>query len=579
MKRVFSYLKPYLLLCFLAQLAMIGEVTMDLMQPSLMSRIVDDGVLGLHNNGVGDLGLVISMGGRMIGLVVLGACCGILCGVLSTIASQKFANDVRKSCFRRVMDLSFEQTDRFSTGSLVTRLTNDVTQMQAMVGSFTRGIRGPVFFVGGIWFMLGLDLSFGAVVACALPLVFLTVIYFLGKAAPIFTQLQEKLDKVNSVMQENVSGARVVKAYVQEDREQRRFGEANQALVDTQLKALTFFACMSPIMNIIMNAAVVAIIYVGGIQVKAGNVTPGNVMAAITYSAQILGSITSMAMIFQHVTRGAASAKRLAEVLETTPALQDGPGAEVSEPGAVEFRGVSFGYPGSRETILHDVNLTIRPGETVGIMGSTGSGKSSLAALIPRFYEPTEGQVLVGGVDVRNYKLQDLRGRVSVALQKSELFRGTIADNIAMGREGASEADLTSAAGTAQAMEFIRQKEGGFDAQVAERGMSLSGGQKQRVAISRAVLKEADILILDDATSALDLKTEADFYAALRERAPGMTKIVIAQRVASVKGADRIAILEGGTIIACAPHEELLRTCEVYRDIYNSQMKGAEQYA
>lgn len=579
MKRVFPYLKPYLLLCLLAQLAMIGEVTMDLMQPSLMSRIVDDGVLGLHNNGVGDLGLVISLGARMIGLVVLGACCGILCGVFSTVASQKFSNDVRKDCFRRVMDLSFEQTDRFSTGSLVTRLTNDVTQMQAMVGSFTRGIRGPVFFVGGIWFMLGLDLSFGAVVACALPLVFLTVIYFLGKAAPIFTQLQEKLDKVNSVMQENVSGARVVKAYVQEAREEARFGEANQALVDTQLKALTFFACMSPIMNIIMNAAVVAIIYVGGIQVKAGSVTPGNVMAAITYSAQILGSITAMAMIFQNMTRGAASAKRLAEVLETAPALQDGTGAEVSEPGAVEFRNVSFGYPGSRETILHNVNLTIRPGETIGIMGSTGSGKSSLAALIPRFYEPTEGQVLVGGADVRDYKLRNLRGRVSIALQKSELFRGTIADNIAMGREGAAEADLASAAKTAQAMEFIRQKEGGFDAQVAERGMSLSGGQKQRVAISRAVLKEADILILDDATSALDLKTEADFYAALREQSPGMTKIVIAQRVASVKGADRIAILEGGTIIACAPHEELLRTCEVYRDIYNSQMKGAEQYA
>ena len=332
-------------------------------------------------------------------------------------------------------------------------------------------------------------------------------------------------------------------------------------------------------MNIIMNAAVVAIIYVGGIQVKAGSVTPGNVMAAITYSAQILGSITAMAMIFQNMTRGAASAKRLAEVLETAPALQDGTGAEVSEPGAVEFRNVSFGYPGSRETILHNVNLTIRPGETIGIMGSTGSGKSSLAALIPRFYEPTEGQVLVGGADVRDYKLRDLRGRVSIALQKSELFRGTIADNIAMGREGAAEADLASAAKTAQAMEFIRQKEGGFDAQVAERGMSLSGGQKQRVAISRAVLKEADILILDDATSALDLKTEADFYAALREQSPGMTKIVIAQRVASVKGADRIAILEGGTIIACAPHEELLRTCEVYRDIYNSQMKGAEQYA
>ena len=580
MKRVFAYLKPYWFFCILSQLSIMGEVSMDLLQPRLMSTIVDEGVLGLSNNGVGSLNLVLGTGARMIGFVLVGAVFGILSGVFSNLASQSFSNDVRKECFRRVVNFSFEQTDRFSTGSLVTRLTNDVTQVQNMVPSFTRGgVRSVVFFVGGIGCMLGLHFSFGIVVACALPPVLLTVIYFLWKAAPIFTRLQEKLDKVNSIMQENVSGARVVKACVQEQREEGRFHQANQDLVDTQLQAQTFFACMSPIMNIIMNTAVVAIIYVGGVQVKARAVTPGNVMAAITYSTQILNSITGMAMIFQNVTRGTASARRLAEVLATEPALRDGTGAEETVPGQVEFRNVSFGYPGTRDLILHDINLIIRPGETVGIMGATGCGKSSLVNLIPRFYEPAEGTVLVGGADVRDYPISTLRDKVSVALQKSELFRGTIADNIAMGRPEASREELSAAAETAQAVEFISQKSEGFDTEVAERGMSLSGGQKQRVAISRAVLKKGNILILDDATSALDLKTEAKLYAALSQEAPDVTKIIIAQRVASVRNADRIAILEGGTIIACAPHDELLRTCQVYRDIYNSQMKGSEQYA
>jgi ATP-binding cassette subfamily B protein len=534
-------------------------------------------VLGLSTGGVGDLDLVITVGLRMIVFVIIGGVCGVLAGLFSNLASQNFANDVRKDCFRTVMHLSFEQTDRFSTGSLVTRITNDVTQVQNIIPAFTRGgVRAVVFFIGGIFCMLRLHLSFGIVVACALPLVVVTVVYFLRKAAPVFARLQKRLDKVNSVMQENVSGARVVKAYVQEEREEQRFEEANQGLVETQLQALLFFACMSPIMNIIMNTAVVAVIYVGGIGVQQGTVTPGNVMAAITYSTQILNSITSMAMIFQNVTRGMASVERLAEVLDTQPAIRDGQGAAETAPGTVEFRNVSFAYPGSKEQVLHDINLTIHPGETIGIMGATGCGKSTLVNLIPRFYDPVEGTVLVNGVDVRDYPLHELRDKISIALQKSELFRGTIGENIAMGSPESDAADLQSAAETAQAMEFITQKSEGFDTEVAEQGMSLSGGQKQRIAISRAVLKPADILIFDDATSALDLKTEANLYQALRQRAPGVTKIIIAQRVASVRGANRIAILESGTIIACAPHEELLRTCPEYQDIYYSQLKGSE---
>ena len=358
----------------------------------------------------------------------------------------------------------------------------------------------------------------------------------------------------------------------------QRFDKANQELVDTQQEALLLFASMTPIMNIIMNVAVVAIIYVGGIQVRSGNVTPGNVMAAITYSSQILNSILMMTNIFQNLNRGFTSANRLAEVMETVPAICDGPGAQMEEPGKVEFRNVTFGYPELGETVLHDINLVIMPGETIGIMGTTGCGKSSLVNLIPRFYDVTEGEVLVGGHDVKAYTLEQLRSHVSIALQKSELLRGTIGENIAMGSSEAEEAELLAAADIAQATEFIRNKTGGMNAPVAERGSSLSGGQKQRIAISGAVLKNADILIFDDSTSALDLKTEAKLYEALRKSAPNVTKIIIAQRIASVKGADRIAVLDGGTIIACAPHEELMRTCPTYLDIYNSQLKGSEQY-
>ena len=574
MKRIFSYIKPYWVFCLLAQLGMIGEVAMDLIQPGMMSRIVDEGVLGLSNGGVSDLNLIVSVGGHMILLVLVGGCCGILTGVFSNIASQNFSNDIRKACFKKVMQLSFEQTDSFSTGSLVTRITNDVTQVQNMVPSLTRGgIRTLAMFLGGIYCVLRMAGSFGFVIGCAMPFVLAVVIFFLKRVTPVFTILQRKLDQVNNVMQESVSGIRVVKAYVQEKREQERFGKANQDLADTQLHALTLMAFIQPIMNIILNSAVVAIIYVGGIQVKAGEVTPGNVMAA----TQILNSLSAMSGIFQNLTRGGASANRLVEILNTDPSLKDGNGAEPGIPGQVEFRNVSFAYPGARNTILNHLNLTIYPGETIGIMGATGSGKSSLVNLIPRFYDVTEGELLLGGVNVKEYKIRDLRQRIAIALQKSELFRGSIMDNIAIGGDDPSSADIYRAAATAQAMEFIDQKPEGMQTAVAEQGMSLSGGQKQRIAIARAVLKQADILILDDATSALDLKTESDLYRAIEKERPKMTKIIIAQRVASVREADRIAIIENGTIVACASHEELLETCQIYRDIYDSQLKGSEQ--
>lgn len=581
---MFKYLKKYWLYALLAPVFMIGEVLMDLVQPGMMSTIVDEGVLGLSNHNVGDLSIVISVGIRMIGVVFLGGSFGVLSGVFTNLASQNFGNDMRKDCFGKIMSLSLEQTDRFSTGSLITRVTNDVTQVQNMVAQCIRGfVRMMMFFIGGIFCMLSLDLSFGIVVLCALPLVMIVVMYFIAKVTPLYGILQKKLDKVNSVMQENVTGARVVKACVKEEYEKKRFFGANDELVGTQLNVLVLLSYMTPLMNIIMNIAVVAVIYVGSVQVKNGAVTPGNVMAAITYLTQILNSVMMLAMIFQTVSRGTASMKRLEEVLGSTPAIMDGAYESENpdqEKGKIEFRHVSFAYPqAAGEAVLKDISFTIQPGETFAILGATGCGKSSLVNLIPRFYDVTEGEVLLDGRNVKEYPIRELRDKVSIALQKSELFSKTIKENIKWGNADADDEAVENAAKIAQAEEFILGQPKGYDTEVAEKGMSLSGGQKQRIAISRAVLKNAEVLIFDDSTSALDLKTEALLYNALNQKCRNTTKVIIAQRIASVRNADRIAVLENGKIADCGTHEELMKNSRIYQDIYTSQLKqGGEIY-
>ena len=578
-----KYLKKYWLYALIAPLFMIGEVTIDLLQPRLMSIIVDEGVLGLSNHNTGDLGLVLTTGLQMIGLVMAGGLCGILCGVFSNLCSQNFGNDLRKAVFRRILSFSFQQTDQFSTGSLITRVTNDVTQLENLVSQCIRGfVRCLMFFAGGIFFLLSLDVSFGIVAACAFPILLLSMVFFLTRVNPRFAVLQHKLDRVNSVLQENVTGSRVVKAYVREEYEKERFGRANRELVDTQLHILFLLSHMSPVMNVVLNLSVVAVIYVGSIRVQTAGVTPGSVMAAITYLTQILHSIMMFSMIFQTVSRGLASARRLNEVLLCEPALKDGPGSafagveslHTENRGRIEFRNVSFSYPGgSGEAVLRHINLAIEPGETLALLGATGSGKTSLVNLIPRFYDASEGAVLVDGIDVREYRLPDLRDRIAVALQKSELFGCSIRENISWGRPDASFSEIKQAAGAAQASEFIENRPEGYDTRVAEKGMSLSGGQKQRLSISRALLKQAEILIFDDSTSALDLKTEARLYEVLRSRYAHMTKIIIAQRIASVRGADRIAVIDNGSIAACGSHEELMKNSEIYHDIYRSQLE------
>lgn len=571
-----KYLKKYWLFTMLAPLFMIGEVSMDLIQPELMSHIIDDGVLGIKSGGVGNLDIILGTGIRMVLLVAAGGVCGVMSGVFANLSAQQFGNDVRKDTFKRIMSFSFEQTDKFSTGSLITRVTNDITQLQNFVMQCMRGfVRTSMLFIGGIVCMIGLNIQFGLVIACALPFIVICVIYFIAKSNPKFTILQKKLDKLNNIMQENVSGSRVVKAYVKEDYETERFNKANDELVGTQLDVLLLLSYMTPVMNIILNLSVVAVIKVGGIQVMDGSATPGNVMAAITYCSQVLNAVMRMTMIFQTASRGVASQKRIMEILNCEPAIKDGAyDGETIVKGKVEFRNVSFAYPGNEDaSVIEDFNLVISPGETIGILGATGCGKTSLISLIPRFYDVTKGAVLVDDVDVRDYKLEVLRDKIAVSLQKSEIFTASIADNIAWGLPDATPDNIAAAADTAQAAQFINNRKDGMQTIVSQGGHSLSGGQRQRVAIARAVIKPAEILIFDDATSALDLKTEAELYSNLGKNKKDITKIIIAQRIASVKNADRIVVMDNGKLADVGSHEQLMITSSIYKDIYDSQLK------
>lgn len=572
MKKLIRFLKPYWIFAVLAPLVMVGEVLADLAQPKLMRKIVDDGILG------NSFPTIIQTGLLMLGIVAVGGICGMACTAFSVKASQSFGNDLRREAFSRVMGLSLQQTDKFTTGSLVTRLTNDISATENFISMALRMfVRTIISFIGGIVMMLTLDVSFGVVLVCVLPIELVLMVIMIKKANPMFLKVQKKLDKVNSVVQENISGARAVKSFVRENYEIKRFDKANDELCGTNYSVAKLMALINPLMMIFMNVSVVAVVLIGGYQVEARQIQIGSVMAAITYITQILMSLLGVGMIFQQISRASASANRVAEILDEYPAVVGGEKVLDAVNGDLVFDNVSFSYPGAKgEPVLEGINLRIKKGETVAILGATGSGKTSLINLIPRFYMPTAGKITIDGTDISEYTLESLRSRVGCVLQKSELFSGTIADNIRWGNEKATFDDVVEASKIAQADEFIRTLNDGYDTVVSEKGASLSGGQKQRISIARALVKHPDILIFDDSTSALDLGTEARLQAALKEKLKGMTVIVIAQRVISVRGADKIAVLDNGKIAAYGKHDELMKTSELYRDIYASQQRGNE---
>ena len=599
MRRIFHYLKPYALLAVISPLLMIGEVAADLCLPKLMSVIVDYGINASGDVSESALGstvmrivfgegsytsmqVIITFGVLMLLVVLVGGFFGVFCAYTAAKASQGLGDDLRCDAYAKVMSLSIEQTDKFTTGSLVTRMTNDITMIVEFTEMILRMlVRSPMFFIGGTIMLCTLDIKFGFVLLCSLPIMAIMLALVLGKAVPIFSNIQKKLDKVNSVVQENVSGARVVKAYVREDYEYERFKKANGELRDTNIKVQKLIAIMPPVLTGVMNAAVIAVILIGGFEIEnvAGSgMSAGTIMAAVTYVTQVIMSIIMVTMLFHSVSRAMASVKRVGEVLDSDPVIVSGERNREDGEIAVSFKGVDFRYPYAKgRPVLHDVNIDIKKGETFAIIGATGSGKTSLVNLIMRFYDATEGEVSVNGVPVKEYELSSLRSGISYVMQKSELFSGTIAENIRWGKADATDAEVAEAAKIAQAEEFINGFAEGYDTYIAEKGASLSGGQKQRMSIARALVRRPEIIILDDATSALDLATEAKLRRALRENLKDSTVIMIAQRIASVKEADRIAVIENGTIKDCGSHEELMRTSETYRDIYNSQTSGAEK--
>ncbi len=590
MFKLLKYLKKYWYFALLAPIFMIAEVTMDMLVTNKMGTMIDIvNSYGPTSDNNQFLNTIVSNGIIMLALVLIGVVSGILSGVFANLASQKFANDLRKDLFSKIMHLSFQQSDDFSTASLVTRVTNDVTAVQTMIAMAIRMfIRSLSMFILGIVFTLQISKQFMIVLAVALPLEILIMVFFMIKAFPMFSIVQTKLDKVNSVVHENLTGARVVKAFSKEDYEYNRFVEANDTLTSITLKVNKLMAIIMPLFMLIVYAGMIAIYYIGSnsqfdamlyLENFATSIDPkisvGEMEKATTYIMMIMSSLLMIGMTFANMARAAASGKRINEVLETPDIICDGnlDVKTLKETGTIEFKNVDFAYPNASASVLENINLKIEKGETVAIVGATGSGKTTLVNLITRFYDVTKGEILVDGENIKNYKLVDLRNKIAIVLQKAELFAGTIKENIKWGNPNATDEEVEWAANIAQAIEFIDSKEKKFDEYVEEKGTSLSGGQRQRLSIARAIVKKPEILIFDDSTSALDLVTEAKLYKAMRDNIADTTKIVVAQRIATAKNADKIVVLDGGTIIACDTHENLLANCEIYQDIYNSQLK------
>lgn len=590
MFKLLKYLKKYWYFALLAPIFMIAEVTMDMLVTNKMGTMIDIvNSYGPTSDNNQFLNTIVSNGIIMLALVLIGVVSGILSGVFANLASQKFANDLRKDLFSKIMHLSFQQSDDFSTASLVTRVTNDVTAVQTMIAMAIRMfIRSLSMFILGIVFTLQISKQFMIVLAVALPLEILIMVFFMIKAFPMFSIVQTKLDKVNSVVHENLTGARVVKAFSKEDYEYNRFVEANDTLTSITLKVNKLMAIIMPLFMLIVYAGMIAIYYIGAnsqfdamlyLENFATSIDPkisvGEMEKATTYIMMIMSSLLMIGMTFANMARAAASGKRINEVLETPDIICDGnlDVKTLKETGTIEFKNVDFAYPNASASVLENINLKIEKGETVAIVGATGSGKTTLINLITRFYDVTKGEILVDGENIKNYKLVDLRNKIAIVLQKAELFAGTIKENIKWGNPNATDEEVEWAANIAQAIEFIDSKEKKFDEYVEEKGTSLSGGQRQRLSIARAIVKKPEILIFDDSTSALDLVTEAKLYKAMRDNIADTTKIVVAQRIATAKNADKIVVLDGGTIIAYDTHENLLANCEIYQDIYNSQLK------
>lgn len=573
MKRLLRHLKPYtgyiigvLLLVFFQSLA-------ELYLPTLMSDIVDTGIVQGNTN------YILKIGGFMLLVAALGTICAILASYFSSKTAMGFGSILRAQVFERVEDYSLSEFEQFGTASLITRTTNDITQLQQVVMVMLRMmLSAPMMAIGGIIMAISLDAKLSLVIVVIMPIITLAIMILTRKSVPLFNKLQEKLDHLNLVVRENLTGMRVIRAFNKTEHEKKRFNNANKDLTETALRVYKMMALLMPLMMLLLNLGILALVWFGSIRIDNGSMQVGQLMAFIQYVMHIMFSFIMVSMLFVMIPRASASAARINEVLDVVPEMQD-PQEEkkiINLAGHLEFRNVTFSYPGAEKPVLKDISFSVCPGETVAFIGGTGSGKSTLVDLILRFYDIDEGNILLNGVDIRDISQENLRKRIGYVPQKALLFNGTIRENIRYGNLEATDEEIKQAAEIAQALEFISDMPDGFDSMVSQGGTNLSGGQKQRLSIARAIVRKPEIYVFDDSFSALDFKTDAKLRAALNKEIENATVLIVAQRVSTIMNADKILVLENGQIAGMGKHRELLNTCEVYREIVSSQLSEEE---
>jgi len=564
--KLIKYLKGGLVFAILAPAFMILEVVMDLMQPTLMSQIVNEGIYN------GNLDYVIQTGLKMIGAAFIGLIGGSLCTFFSAIASARYGKDLRSAVFKKVQSFSFVELDKLKTSSLITRITNDITQVQHTTLMMLRVmVRAPFTVIGGIVMAFSISPKLSVIFLIAMPLILIMVFFIIRKAFPLFMQMQNKIDRVNTVMRENLLGIKVVKAFVGYKTEEKRFKTANEDLMNTSINATKITMLMWPIVNLIVNSATIAVLWFGGNLHMEDKLLVGDIMAFLNYLTQILMSLTMVIMMLMGFSRAQASAKRINEIFDTKSSINNPDLPNEPDGIDIKFDNVCFSYSQDENHVLKNISFTAQKGQTIGIIGGTGSGKSSLVSLIPRLYDVTEGKITIGGVDIRDIDIEVLNSKVGTVLQESILFEGTVRENLLYGNKNATDEQLYDAIKAACADEFITEKNNGLDRIVEQRGRNFSGGQKQRLSIARTFVKNPDILILDDSTSALDLATEAKIRAELSKKNKNGIMFIIAQRISAIMNADKILVLDDGQIVGMGTHDELKKNNEIYRSIVISQ--------
>ena len=568
MIKLFKFFKGSAVICaILAPLVMILEVAMDLLQPTLLSNIID---IGVANH---DLNYVLITGLKMIIAAIVGLFAGAGCSFLAAIASIKLAEEVRQGLFDKIQTLSFLELDKLKTSSLITRLTNDVTQIQQMTNMLLRMmVRAPSTAIGGLVMAIILSKELSKIFVVAIPIILIVVMIILKKSFPLFKKMQQKIDNINLVMRESILGIKIIKALVIEDKQKDRFNDANEELTMASIKSQSMNLLLLPISTFIMNLTVVSVLWFGGNMFVSGNIEIGKIMAFINYLLQIMASIMMVINCMIMFSRAQVSAARINEVLDTKASIENKENCEEVKNFDIEFKNVFFKYNDHSDNVLEDISVKIKEGEKVGIIGSTGCGKTSFVNLIPRLYDATSGEILIGGVNVKNINIKQLREDVAIVLQESILFSGDIKSNLKLGNKNASEEELISASKDSQAYEFIMNKDNKFDEAVEQRGKNLSGGQKQRLSIGRTLIKNPKIFIMDDSSSALDMATEARLQTSIRNRMKDNTVLIIAQRISAVMDLDKIIVMDDGKISAMGSHKELLERSEIYRSIAVSQL-------